>query len=223
VKADSPPEVITLPMMRDNLYAAVVSDALDATGHRQQSPCVELRPVTTERLLVGRCKATLWDDLYHNDPRPYELELKAVDACETDDVLIAACHGSMRSAVWGELLTTAASNRGCVGAIVDGAVRDVTKMREMDFPVFARGMSPLDSLNRQRVVDIDVPVEIGGVVFRTGDLVFADIDGVVVVPHEVEDDIIRLAWAKVHAENAVRDAIKYGMSATEAFEKYGIL
>ncbi|MGD9853802.1 MAG: RraA family protein [Planctomycetaceae bacterium] len=223
MNTDSPPDVITLGMMRDSLYTAVVSDALDATGHRRQSPGVELRPVTTPRLLVGRCKTTLWDDLYHDDPRPYELELKAVDDCVPDSVLIAACNGSMRSAVWGELLTTAASNRGCVGAVVDGAVRDVVRMREVDFPVFARGTSPLDSLNRQRVVDLDVPVEIGGVVFRTGDLVFADLDGVVVVPQESESDVIRLAWAKVHAENAVRDAIRYGLSATEAFEKYGIL
>ncbi len=217
------PDVITLPMMRESLYTAVVSDALDAAGHRRQSPAVELRPVTTQRLLVGRCKTTLWDDLYHEDPRPYELELKAVDDCEPDDVLIAACNGSMRSAIWGELLTTAAANRGCVGAVVDGAVRDVTKMSEMGFPVYARGMSPLDSLNRQRVVDLDVPVEIGGVVFRSGDIVFADVDGIVVVPQEAEADVIPLAWAKVHAENKVRDAIRYGMSATEAFEKYGIL
>ncbi len=223
MEADSPPDVITLAMMREHLYSAVVSDALDAAGHRRQSPDVELRPVTTQRLLVGRCKTTLWDDLYHDDPQPYELELKAVDACQPDDVLIAACNGSQRSAVWGELLTTAATNCGCVGAIIDGAVRDVTKMHEMDFPVFARGMSPLDSLNRQRVVDIDVPVEIGGVVFRTGDIVFADIDGVVVVPQEVEVEVIKLAWAKVHAENKVRDAIRYGMTATEAFEKFGIL
>ena len=219
----SPPDVITLDMMRESLYAAVISDALDAAGYRRQSPGVELRPVTTQRLLVGRCKTTLWDDLYHEDPRPYELELKAVDDCQNGDVLIAACNGSQRSAVWGELLSTAATNRGCVGAVVDGAVRDVNQMREMDFPVYARGMSPLDSLNRQRVVDIDVPVEIGDVVFRTGDLVFADINGVVVVPHEVEDEVVRLAWSKVHAENEVRDAIRGGMSATEAFEKYGIL
>ncbi|MBX3438870.1 MAG: RraA family protein, partial [Planctomycetaceae bacterium] len=204
-------------MMRDCLYTAVVSDALDAAGFRRQSPGVELRPITTQQLLVGRCKTTLWDDLYHEDPRPYELELKAVDACRADDVLIAACHGSMRSAIWGELLTTAASNRGCVGALVDGAVRDVVRMKDMGFPVFARGTSPLDSLHRQRVVDLDVPVEIGGVVFRSGDLVFADLDGVVVVPQEAEADVIRHAWSKVHAENQVRDAIRSGLSATEVF------
>jgi len=80
-----------------------------------------------------------------------------------------------------------------------------------------------DSLHRQRVVDVDVAVEIDGVPFHPGELVFADEDGVVVVPKAVEREAIRRAWEKVHAENAVRDAIRGGMKATAAFEKYGVL
>lgn len=217
------PAEITLSMMREGLYSAVVSDALDAAGYRRQSPKADLRPMTVDRRLVGRCRTTLWADLYHTDPQPYELELKAVDSCRTDEVLIAAAHGSMRSAVWGELLSTAAKNRGCVGAIVDGAVRDVAAMTRLDFPIYALGTRVEDSRDRQRVVDIDVPVEIGGVMFRAGDLVFADADGVVVVPREVETEVVRGAWEKVHTENAVRDSIRQGMPATEAFDKYGVL
>jgi regulator of RNase E activity RraA len=96
-------------------------------------------------------------------------------------------------------------------------------MRKMGFPVFARGPSVYDSQNRQRVTDIDVPVEIAGVRFFPGDLVFADVDGVVVVPQSVEREAIQKAWAKVHAENITRDAIRAGMKATEAYEKYGVL
>ena len=106
---------------------------------------------------------------------------------------------------------------------MDGAVRDVKKMREMGFPVFARGTSVYDSQNRQRVIDLDVPVEIAGVRFCPGDLVFADLDGVVVVPQQVEGEAVRRAWDKVHAENRTRDAIRGGMKATEAYAKYGIL
>ena len=97
------------------------------------------------------------------------------------------------SGVWGELLSTAARNAGCVGAVVDGAVRDVRKMRELGFPVFARGTSVYDSQNRQVMIDMDVPVQIGGVRFRPGDLVIADEDGVVVVPQEVEAEVLRRA------------------------------
>lgn len=217
------PDVITLDMMRQSLYSAVVSDALDGLGFRRQSPRVRLAPLTIETTLVGRAKTTLWADMFHDDPRPYELELKAVDACRPDDVLIAAAGGSIHSALWGELLSTASRNSGCIGAIVDGGVRDLAKMRQMQFPVFGRGICVYDSLNRQRVIDLDIPVEIDGVRFSPGDLVFADLDGVVVVPQEVETEAIARAWAKVHAENDVRESIRAGMKAAAAFEKYGIL
>lgn len=219
--ADS--EEITLGMMRKHLYAAVVCDALDSLGFRNQSPRIALHPQTVDAVLVGRCQTTLWTDMAHEDPAPYALELEAVDACVADDVMIAAAHGSARSGVWGELLSTAAMNRGCVGAIVDGSVRDVRQMRAMHFPVFARGRCIYDSLNRQRVIDCNVPVEIDGVTFSPGDLVIADTDGVVVVPQDVEHEAIQLAWNKVNAENVTRDAIKGGMKATEAYRKYGVL
>ncbi|HEY0981840.1 MULTISPECIES: RraA family protein [unclassified Schlesneria] len=220
---ESTPSTITLAMMRESLYSAVVSDALDALGYKRQSPRLPIRPFTTSGLLVGRCKTSLWVDMAHVDPRPYELELKAVDECQPDDVLIAAAGGSVRSGIWGELLTTAALNQGCVGAIIDGAIRDVTKIRALNFPVFARETCVYDSFNRQRVVDIDVPVEIDGVTFCSGDLVFADEDGIVVVPQAIEAEAIQRAWNKVHAENEVRDSIRNGLKAGEAFAKYGVL
>lgn len=217
------PDLITLPMMRESLYAAVVSDALDSLGFPHQSPRLLLKPYTTSQILVGRCKTTLWADMAHEDPRPYDLELRAVDSCKPEDVLIAAAGGSMRSGIWGELLSTAAGNSGCGGAIIDGAIRDVAKIREMGFPVFARGTCVYDSQNRQRVIDVDVPVEIDGVRFSPGDLVFADEDGVVVVPQAVEVEAIRRAWNKVHAENVTRDAIRGGMKALAAYERFGVL
>lgn len=214
---------ITLPMMRETLYSAVVCDALDQLGLTRQSPRAPLVPMTVEQTLVGRCKTTLWADMFHVDPQPYELELLAVDGCQEDDVLIAAAGGSARSGIWGELLSTAARNGGCAGAIVDGAVRDTWKMRHMNFLVYARSRCIYDSQSRQRVIDLDVPVEIDGVVFSPGDLVIADIDGVAVVPQEVEEEAIRRAWEKVHAENITRDAIRGGMKAMEAYKKYGVL
>src|SRR5687767_14527153 len=164
---------VSLDDMRRLFTSAVVCDALDAEGHARQSPRVQLPPMTLDRVLVGRCKTTLWADMAHSDPRPYELELRAVDSCRPDDVLIAAASGSWRSGIWGELLSTAARNTGCVGVIVDGAVRDVRQMRAMGFPCFARATIVYDSRDRQRVIDVDVPVEIDGVRFSPGDLVIA--------------------------------------------------
>lgn len=217
------PKKITLEMMRKTLYVAVVLDSLDAVGLKHQAPRVALAPQTGINTLVGRCKTTLWADMAHEDPSPYELELKALDSCKKDDVLIAAANGSNRSGIWGELLSTAARNSGCVGTIVDGSVRDISKMTKMKFPVFARGTNPYDSQHRQRVIDVDVTVEIDGVSFAPGDLVFADQDGICVVPQAVEEEVLQLAWTKVFAENVTRDAIKGGMKALAAYEKYGVL
>jgi regulator of RNase E activity RraA len=215
--------VITLDMMREGLTSALVCDALDALGFTHQSPRVALAPLTVPSVLVGRCKTTLWADCDEPDPDPYALELRAVDECRPDDVLIAAAADSNRSGIWGELLSTAARNRGCVGAVVDGRVRDVARMEAMRFPVFARGVCPYDSKDRQRVVEIDVDVTIAGVVFSAGALLIADVDGVVVVPPDIELEAVRRAWNKAHDENRTRDAIRQGLEAREAYRRYGVL
>ena len=223
VEPESDGPEITPAMIQESLGSAVICDGLDAEGFRHQSPRITLRPMTASGVLVGRCRTTLWADMAHPDPRPYELELAAVDACLPGDVLIAAAGGSARSGIWGELLSTAARNSGCVGAIIDGAVRDVRQMRLIGFPVFARHTSPYDSKDRQRVIDFDVPVEIDGVLFTPGDLVVADDDGVVVIPKAIETAALHRAWEKVHEENRVRDAIRSGMKATAAYERFGTL
>lgn len=215
----------SLSQIREHLYSAVISDALDAAGYRQQCLATDqpLLPRTGINRLAGRCRTTLWEDIDFEDPEPYKLELEAVDDCNPDDIVIAAASGSMRSGIWGELLSTASRNRGCAGVIVDGAVRDVAAMRQMEFAVFASGVSPYDSLNRQRVAKRDEPVQVGGVTIRSGDFVFADEDGVVIVPQQVEEEILIAAWNKVHAENEVRDAIRDGLGAADAFAKFGVL
>jgi 4-hydroxy-4-methyl-2-oxoglutarate aldolase len=221
--AEQPTE-ITLAMMREVLSVPLLCDALDSFGFTRQSPRLPIVPVTIPDVtLIGRAKTSLWADMAHVDPKPYELELKAVDSCRPDEVLVCAAAGSNRSGIWGELLTTASRNTGCVGVIVDGAVRDVAKMKAMKFPVFARGMNPYDSKDRQRVIDIDVNIELDGILICPGDLIAADLDGIVIVPQEVELKVVRAAWEKAHAENRVRDAIRGGMSATTAFETFGVL
>lgn len=210
-------------VMQEKLYSAVICDVLDSLGFTHQSPRLQFHTYTGMAQMVGRCKTTLWVDMYHEDPNPYELELEAVDSCQQGDILIAAASGSVRSGIWGELLATAARNAGCAGALVHGAVRDIRRMTRMQFPVFATAKCIYDSLHRQRVVDIDIPVEMGGVRFHPGDIVFADEDGVVVIPQEIEEQVVAKSLDKVTAENITRTAIKNGMKATAAYKKYGIL
>ena len=215
---------ISLSKIREQLSVPLLCDALDTIGLRRQSPRLPIVSLTVDGcLLIGRAKTTLWADMAHEDPNPYALELEAVDSCQQDDVIVCAAGGSMRSGIWGELLSTAAVNRRCAGVIVDGAVRDIVQMRAMRFPVFARGTNPYDSRDRQRIVDLDVIIELDGVSIAPGDLIAADLDGFVVVPQAVEHQVVLAAWEKVHAENKVRTAIAAGMSATEAFKTFGVL
>jgi len=93
----------------------------------------------------------------------------------------------------------------------------------MAFTAYSLGVSPYDSKDRQRVIDFDVTIEIGGVTVSPGDLVAADEDGVVFVPKSVVHEVLSAAWAKAHDENKVRDAIRSGMSAQQAYAKFGIL
>jgi 4-hydroxy-4-methyl-2-oxoglutarate aldolase len=218
--ADPPLE---LGKLRSLLYSAVVADVLDSLGLRQQAVAGTFLRYSGQGVLLGRAKTTLWEDIDFVDPRPYELELVAVDECQAGQVIVAAAAGSLRSGIWGELLSTAARNAGCVGVLIDGAVRDVAKMDEMGFLTFARGTCPLDSLNRQRVIELDVPVDVGGVTIASGDLVVADVDGVVIVPKSVEREALARACEKVQAENRVRDEIQAGAKAGEVFRKYGVL
>jgi 4-hydroxy-4-methyl-2-oxoglutarate aldolase len=212
-----------LEKLKTELYSAVLSDVLDQRGYTQQATRIPFHAYTGIPKLMGRCKTTLWTDVYDTDVNPYEMELKAVDSCQAGDVLICAAGGSTRSAIWGELLSTAARNQGCLGVIVHGAVRDITKMLEMQFPVFATARNPYDSQNRQRVIEMDTVVEIDGVKFGPGDLVFVDEDGIVVIPKAIEEEVIQAALDKVNAENITRDAIRNGMKASEAYEKFGVL
>lgn len=214
---------MNLQELKDQLYVAVISDVLDQLGYKNQATRITFHAYTGISKLIGRCKTTLWADMYDVDTNPYELELKAVDSCQPGDILIGAAGGSNRSGIWGELLSTAARNSGCEGVIVHGAVRDIDKMREMGFPVFATSKNPYDSQNRQRVIDLDVTVEIDGVKFCPGDIVMADEDGIVVIPREVEEQVIKAALQKVSAENITRDAIKGGMKAMDAYLKFGVL
>jgi regulator of RNase E activity RraA len=121
------------------------------------------------------------------------------------------------------LLSTAARAHGAAGAVIDGLTRDAARIMAMDFPVFAAGFSPLDSKGRLDGVSHGRPLRIGACTVRPGDWIFADIDGIVVVPVELAEEAFPRALAKVTGENRVREELARGRSAREVFAEYGIL
>lgn len=206
-----------------HLYAAVLSDACDAAGHRNQALRPDIRPLDESSILVGRAKTVVWAPMFHVPDRPYDLEIAAVDSLRPGEVFVMAVGRSETIVPWGELLSTATVARGGRGAVLDGLIRDSNKIRAMGLPVFCTGRRPYDSCGRGVVVAADVPVAIDEVSVSPGDLVFGDADGVVIVPRAIEQEVLTRAWTKVAGENTTRDALRQGQSLAEVFRTHGIL
>jgi 4-hydroxy-4-methyl-2-oxoglutarate aldolase len=161
-------------------------------------------------------------DVFGKQKQPFGKLTEALDQLKPGEIYLAS-GGEMRCAYWGEILTATAKKRGAVGAAINGFHRDTPTVLEQDWPVFSRGRFAQDSGVRTQVVDYRVPIEVGGVKVAPGDLVIGDLDGVVIVPAEVEKEVIRRALEKARGEKFVRNEIEGGMSSTDAFRKYGIL
>jgi len=210
-------------MMRDKLNAAVISDVLDSLGARKQAMRADIRPIYQGAIVVGRAYTALTADIYKIIDDPYKGEIEAVDSLKPNDVMVVCTNRSTRTCFWGELLSTAAQARGARGIVIDGYTRDVAQITAMQFPTFATGMSVVDSANRSIVVDHGCPVNCGDVLVNTGDILFGDIDGVVVIPKELEKEVIPRALEKVGKENLVRNELLKGAMLRDAYDKYKTL
>ncbi len=210
-------------MLAAELYTAVLSDSLDALGYRDQAMDATIRPVYPGAVVVGRAHTVLSTDVYTMPADRYSTEIRAIDSLSPNDVLVAATNRSTRTCFWGELLSTAARARGARGAIIDGHVRDVRRIERMGFPVFATGMRPVDSAGRGLVVAYGEPVLCGGVIVHPGGIVFGDVDGVVVIPRAVEEEVIAHAREKVAGENRARQDLERGDFLRDVYDRYGVL
>jgi regulator of RNase E activity RraA len=154
---------------------------------------------------------------------PYGLEIEAMDSLRPGDVAVHSTDYGRTNAPWGELMSTVAKRNGAVGCVCDSQIRDCVRIIEMGFPVYYAGIRPLDSMGRARVMAYDVPVRCGDVLVHPGELVFADFDGVVVVPRPIEKDVLTLAKEKAGKESQARRDLLAGQSLREVYGKYGVL
>ncbi|WP_137043103.1 RraA family protein [Pseudolabrys sp. FHR47] len=215
-----------LTRAKDKLYTPVLSDVLDSLGHTGQAMTPNIRPLDEAQVLIGRARTGAYMAVCDAGPEgenPYELEIKLIDDIKPGEIPVLGCAGNLTIAPWGELLTTATKMRGGVGCVTDGLTRDVRFIRDMKFPVFAGGIGPLDSRGRGKMLEIDRPMQCGGVKVRSGDIVFGDVDGVVVIPREIEDKVFEAAFRKVEGENRSRDELLQGKLLADVYKKYGIL
>jgi 4-hydroxy-4-methyl-2-oxoglutarate aldolase len=205
------------------LYTGAIADMLDKNGYRHQVLPHFVAPFTNANRVAGPaftgqgypCASTKNDDT--------QTRLDMLDSITPGTVSVWACGGSMECAHWGEIMSTAARERGCYGAVIDGGVRDLDFINEMNYPVFARFRSPASSIGRWDIKEYQVTVKIGATVIHPGDFVFGDIDGVVIVPKDLTLDILSAAENVFERESGMRAELRRGVSIKEAYSKYGSL
>ena len=216
-----------LELMRRDLYSAVIGDILDQMERYRQFLPPQIRPLREDMVLCGRAMTVLEQDRettgeHAAGEKTFGKMLEALDDLKEGEVYL--CTGASPDyALVGELMCTRMLSLGAAGAVCNGFHRDTSGILALDLPCFSLGAYSQDQAPRGRVVDYRVPVTVGGVSVEPGDLVFGDRDGVVIVPREIEREVIERAWEKAMGEKTVGRAIREGMSATEAFAKYGIL
>lgn len=213
--------MIDLKIVEEKLSASIMSDVLDGMGVRGQSMNTSIRPVDDDMVIVAYAATMLMVDNYDLEKDTFSLQFQAIDNLKKDEVMMVSAQGSERAALWGELLSTAARYRGAKGVIIEGVARDIKLIKKMKFPVFAMGVNPISSKGRIIAVDHGCPVEICGVKVNPGDLVVADIDGVVVVPKEIAEEAVEKALEIEASETRTRDELKEGAGLYDVFKKYG--
>lgn len=217
--------------LRTDLCSAVIGDILDRLERTQQFLPAAIQPLRADMIVCGRAMPVLQaDDVGGEGPgrsndslnRPFGLMLRALDDLKPDEVYVCA-GASPNYALWGELMNTCAINRGAAGAVLHGFSRDTRGILGADFPCFSLGRYAKDQRARGKILDFRCRLKIDGVHVCPGDIVFGDLDGVVIVPRDIEAEVIAGAWEKAHGEKRVFQAIKGGMGAQEAWDTYGIL
>jgi regulator of RNase E activity RraA len=208
--------------MRTHLFTAIIGDVLDLHGRHHQFLMPECRPLDPRMVVCGRAMTVFETDVTDPIDPPFGKMLKALDSMKENEVYVAA-GSSPRYALWGELMNTAAKARGAGGAVLAGYIRDTNGILQMNLPVFSFGSYSQDQRGRGYVVDYRIPLEVNGVTIHPGDIIFGDIDGVVVLPREMERDVVAHALEQVRKEKTARTMLLHGASAESVFIETGVL
>lgn len=221
-------DVVLFEALKTRLFTAVVGDVLDRAGFRHQFLPPHIRPLRDDMTVIGRAMPVLQTDIAEGategqQGNEFGLMFRALDDLKPGEVYISA-GGSPRYALWGGLMSTRAMHLGATGAVLDGCHRDTREILALGFPVFSSGAYAQDQRGRGEVVDFRVPIVFAnGCRVAPADIVFGDLDGIVVIPKDIAGEIVRAALAKVDGEEEVRQMIVAGGSTEAIFAKTGIM
>jgi len=207
----------------DRCFSAVLQDVMDGMNVRVQCMDPSLKPLVPGMKAWGEAVTIYLEEVTEVPEKPFQMEMELLDDSLPGQMIVAQCNARGMSAFWGGLLTNAAVGHKLSGVIIDGGARDYQEIVELGFPVFCKGLTPYDSLGRMDGRERDLPVECGGVRVCPGDLIYGDVDGIVVVPQDMVDEVVAKAWEKVKGESTVREELRAGKGVVDTFKKYGIL
>ncbi|RLD73199.1 MAG: RraA family protein, partial [Bacteroidetes bacterium] len=213
------------------LFVALVGDVLDKLGFQHQFLPPTIKPLQNDFVLIGRAMTVLEADVFEEEAtssknpimqKPFGIMFEALDDLKEDEVYI--CSGSSPNfALWGGLMSTRALKLGAAGAVLHGWSRDTNEILKLNFPTFSYGGYAQDQGPRGKVIDYRIPIEIEGVRIHSGDIIYGDRDGVLVVPKETVTEAFKGAIEKARGEQLVKNALENGMSTVDAFDKFGIM
>lgn len=217
-------------VIRAELCTAVVGDVLDTMGLLRQFLPATIQPLRSDMVVLGRAMPVLQADIDSDAEtadlpavrKPFGLMLEALDDLKPQEVYVAT-GGSKSYALWGEIMSTRAMRLNGAGAVLDGYSRDTRGILALNFPTFSRGRFAQDQRPRGQVVDFRAPIGIEDVRVCPGDVVFGDLDGVLVIPRSAEHEAFMRALEKARKENAVKRAVEEGMSSVDAFARFGVM
>ncbi len=202
------------------LYTPAVNDVLDGYGLRHQYAHHDIRPLDHTQMIAGPAFTIVGTNNATMDLTK-RVGPRVIDSFVPHVVAAYDTMGNEDTGVWGELWSNGAAKRGCVGAVVDGAIRDTAFIRRQRFPIFYKFTCPADAVGRFNIVDFGCGVNIGGVRVNPGDYIFGDEDGVVFVPSEITLEVLEKAEEVSRKEDKIRDAIDGRTSLADLYTTFG--
>jgi regulator of RNase E activity RraA len=217
--AMSPQEIIDALMRPENSTGNVADAVEEATGARGWMSA-DMKPIFDARV-AGRAATALMRPVLRTDTRKYPNHLlEILDQAEPGSILVYVMEDGLEIAAMGNLMGTTAKVRGLAGAVIDGAVRDISELRRLQFPVWSRRVSPATSVGRMVSVDKQIPVRCGGILVHPGDYIVGDPDGVVVLPEAAAEKVIALLRQYDDKESKMIPIIEREKSMLKALEIY---
>ncbi len=153
--------------------------------------------------------------------------LDALSVARKGNVIMVDAAGETETSIWGGLMAGLCQQKGVVGAVVDGAIRDTDEIKSLKFPIFSRAIVPRSTHSpyskRLEPIEVNVPIQCGAVMVSPGDVVLADEIGVVVVPQQEAADVLKRAQDQAVQEEATRQRIRQGKTVEEILAEFGRL